>query len=64
MHPDKCRGPNGYNLGFYQHFWTLCIDDIFKEVCIGLETCHLPTTRNMTNIPLILKGSIQTRMKG
>lgn len=31
MHPDKCPGPNDYNPGFFQHFWNLCYDDIFKE---------------------------------
>lgn len=23
MHPDKCSGPDGYNPGFYLHFWNL-----------------------------------------
>jgi len=31
MHPDKCSRPYGYSLGFFQHFWNLCSDDIFKE---------------------------------
>jgi hypothetical protein len=42
MHPDKCSGPYGYNHGFYQHFWNLCSDDIFKECCAWLETGHFP----------------------
>jgi hypothetical protein len=33
MNPDKCPGPDGYNPGFYQHFWSLCSDDIFKDCC-------------------------------
>lgn len=35
MHPDKCPGPDGFCPGFYQHFWSLCSDKIFKE-CHGL----------------------------
>jgi len=30
MHPDKCPGLDGYNLGFYQQFWNLCSDEIFQ----------------------------------
>jgi len=33
MHPDKCPGPDGFNPGFYQHFWNLCSDEIFNECC-------------------------------
>jgi hypothetical protein len=33
VHLDKCSGPDGYSPGFYQHFWNLCSDDIFKECC-------------------------------
>jgi len=29
MPPDKCPGPDGYSPGFYQHFWSLCSDEIF-----------------------------------
>lgn len=28
MHPDKCSGPDGFSPSFYQHFWSLCSDDI------------------------------------
>lgn len=34
MHPDKCPGLDGYNPGFYQQFWNLCSDEIFKECCV------------------------------
>jgi hypothetical protein len=33
LNPDKWPGPDGYNPGFYQHFWSLCSDDIFKDCC-------------------------------
>jgi len=42
MHPDKCAGPDGFNPGFYQHFWNLCSDEIFKECCAWLDTGQPP----------------------
>ena len=63
MHPDKCSGPDGYNPGFYQHFWHMCSDDIFKDCCSWLEVGHFPASLNTTNIALIPKGASQTTMK-
>jgi hypothetical protein len=63
MHPDKCSGPNGYSLGFYQQFWNMCSDEIFKECCIWLDTGSFPPDLNMTNIALIPKGNSQASMK-
>jgi len=63
MHPDKCPGLDGFNPGFYQHFWNLCNDDIFKECCAWLETGQFPPDLNMTNIALIPKGNSQLSMK-
>jgi hypothetical protein len=28
MEADKCSGPDGFNPGFYQHFWELCGHEI------------------------------------
>jgi len=63
MHPDKCSGPASYSPGFYQHFWTLCNDDIFKECCAWLTAGQFPSDLNITNIALIPKGSLQVSMK-
>jgi len=63
MHLDKCPGPDGYNPGFYQHFWSNCSEDIFKDCCEWLETCQFSASLNATNIALIPKGNIQTTMK-
>jgi hypothetical protein len=63
MNPDKCPGPDGYNPGFYQHFWSLCSDDIFKDCCHWLDSGQFPSTLNTTNIALIPKGNIQSTMK-
>jgi len=63
MHRDKCSDPDGYSPSFYQHFWNLCSDDIFKECCGWLDTGHFPLDLNITNIALIPKGSMQVSMK-
>jgi hypothetical protein len=63
MHPDKCPGPDGYNPGFYQHFWSLCSDDIFKDCCYWLDSGQFPATLSTTNIALIPKGNTQKSMK-
>ncbi|WJX67479.1 hypothetical protein P8452_51944 [Trifolium repens] len=63
MQSDKCPGPDGFNPGFYQHFWNLCSNDIFHECCSWLNTGQLPATLNMTNIALIPKGEEQKSMK-
>ena len=63
MHPDICSGPDGYSLGFYQHFWNLCSDDIFRECCAWLDTGQFPPDLNITNIALIPKGSSHVSMK-
>jgi hypothetical protein len=57
MHPDKCPGLDGYNPGFYQQFWNLCRDDIYKECCAWLETGQFSPDLNMTDIALIPKGN-------
>lgn len=54
---------DGYNPRFYQHFWQLCSDDIFKECCAWLDNDQFPADLNMTNIALIPKGTAQTTMK-
>ncbi|PNX57454.1 ribonuclease H, partial [Trifolium pratense] len=63
MQSDKCPGPDGFNPGFYQHFWNLCSNDIFHECCSWLNTGQLPAMLNMTNIALIPKGEVQKCMK-
>lgn len=59
MQPDKCPGLDGFNLGFYQQFWTMCSDDIFNECCQWMNEGQYPSTLNSTNIALIPKGTKQ-----
>jgi len=57
MQPDKCLRPDGFNHGFYQHFWSLCRDDIYNECCKWLNEGKFPPSLNSTNIALISKGT-------
>jgi hypothetical protein len=63
MDADKCPGPDGFNPGFYQHFWDLCGHEIFEAGCSWLESGSFPPNLNSTNIALIPKGESQTTMK-
>lgn len=42
MQPDKCLGPDGFNPGFYQHFWSVCRDGIYDECCQWLNEGQFP----------------------
>jgi len=57
MHPDKCPGPDGFNPGFFQHFWVVCNSDIFQECCAWLNNNQFSPSLNSTNIALIPKGN-------
>jgi len=63
MQPDKCPGPDGFNPGFYQHFWSVCSDDIFNECCEWMNEGQFPPSLNSTNTALIPKGTEQKTMK-
>ena len=63
MQPDKCPGPDGFNPGFYQHFWRLCSPDIFQECVSWLTQSQISASLNATNIALIPKGTEQRSMK-
>jgi len=63
MQADKCPGPDGFNPGFYQHFWDTCGHEVYQEGCHWLESGAFPPHVNYTNITLIPKGDSQTSMK-
>jgi hypothetical protein len=63
MEADKCPGPDGFNPGFYQHFWDICGKDIFDADCSWLDSGVFPPGLNSTNIALIPKGGVQTTMR-
>ncbi|GAU25702.1 hypothetical protein TSUD_216310 [Trifolium subterraneum] len=56
MEADKCPGPDGFNPGFYQHFWELCGHEIYNAACAWLPSGDFPPNLNSTNIALIPKG--------
>ncbi|PNY01988.1 cytochrome p450, partial [Trifolium pratense] len=49
MKPDKCACPDGYNPSFYQHFWSLCGDEIFHECSSWLKTGFVPDRSILDN---------------
>jgi hypothetical protein len=63
MKADKCPGSDGFNPGFYQHFWDMCCPDILTAGSSWLDTGAFPPNLNSTNIALIPKGESQTSMK-
>ena len=63
MQANKCSGPDGFNPGFYQHFWDMCGMEIYQAGCEWLLQGVFPPHINSTNIALIPKGDVQTSMK-
>ena len=63
MHPEKCPGPDGFNPGFFQHFWLVCSSNIFQECCQWLNNNQFSPLLNSTNIAFILKGNEQKSIK-
>ena len=46
MNPDKSPGPDGYNPGFYQYFWSLIGWDVFHTCRGWLSEATLPSVVN------------------
>lgn len=63
MNPEKSPGPNGFNPSFYQRFWALLKNDIFKYCTQWLSNADLPPDLNSTNIVLIPKVENPTNMR-
>lgn len=63
MHPDKAPGPDGYNPAFYQKFWHIIKDDVFKSGVEWLNAEAFPTWLTQTNITLIPKIAQPESMK-
>lgn len=71
MHPDKAQGPDGFGSAFYQKFWELTGDDIFREGVSWLEQGMFSYGLNDANIVLIPKckdpstmNDLANRLKG
>lgn len=55
MHPDKASGPDGLNLGFFQHFWDLIGKEVFLCCKQWLSDGTFSAGVNDTTIVLIPK---------
>ena len=63
MHPDKSPGPDGFNLAFYQRFWDLVDDDVYRDSLEWMNNLCFPPSVNHTNICLIPKHQNSRNMK-
>ncbi|CAN1760445.1 Transposon TX1 uncharacterized 149 kDa protein [Linum perenne] len=63
MDPNKSRGPDGFNPGFYQAFWHVIGDDLFHACSMWLNEGSLPELAQLTNIILIPKVDVPEDMK-
>lgn len=55
MHPDKASGPDGLNPAFFQHFWGLLGEEVFKCCYQWLDEGIFPAEVNDTTLVLIPK---------
>ena len=63
MHPDKSPGPDGFNPAFYQRFWDLIGDDVYRDSLEWMNNLCFPSSVNDTNICLIPKLQNSKTMK-
>jgi hypothetical protein len=63
MQADKCPRSDGFNPGFYQHFWDTCGDEVYQAGCQWITGGAFQPHVNSPNITLIPKGDSQTSMK-
>lgn len=55
INPDKAPGPDGFSVGFYQSFWDVIGEDIYKDIRSFFETSYLQPRQNETHVRLIPK---------
>lgn len=55
INPDKALGPDGLSASFYQVFWDIIGDVIYRDIHSFFETSYLHPHHNETHVRLILK---------
>ena len=55
INPDKAPGPDGFSAGFYQSFWDIIGEDIYRDICSFFESSHLHPRQKETHVRLIPK---------
>lgn len=64
MHPSKAPVPDGMQTIFYQRFWHFVGDDVTSYVSNILHSSSSHSCVNNTNIALISKVKIPTKVAG
>jgi hypothetical protein len=59
MNPDKCPGPDGYNPGFYQHFWLFAVTIFSKTVVTGSILGSFHQRLTLLILPSYLKAILR-----
>lgn len=63
IHPDKASGPDGLNPAFFQSFWPIMGQEIFRYCREWLRLKYFPGEINSTNVVLIPKKENASYMK-
>lgn len=59
MHPDKAPGPDGMTPAFFQKYWHIVGEDIYKLTKYFFTTGEIQQGLNDTNIVLFQKRTQQ-----
>ena len=62
INPDKAPGPDGFSASFYQVFWDVIGDDIYRDIRDFFETSYLNPRHNETHVRLIPKTTSAKRV--
>lgn len=54
---DKAPGPDGFSAGFYQTFWDVIGDDVYRDIKDFFVSSFLHPRQNETHLRLIPKGT-------